>query len=338
MQSSQSTFQTLLGRIRGHQLAALIQLAARCDLADRVGARRLLAELAAELRCNQDALRRMVRALSAFDIFAIDGSDVVTQTAASRFLMKDSPSSLHAAACFWGLPCMWETWGELEYAVRSGECAFEHGFRQPLFDYFEGDPEASARFNRFMAASPDERHSAVVSAYDFTPFGCVADIGGGNGMLLARVLAAAPQARGLLCDRAEVVAQPCVEFASLRRAGRCDVVAANFFEGVPAGADAYILSQIIHDWDDEHALQILRHCRHAVAGRAALLPVERVLDLERPGVNANNFLSDIEMLVLHKAAERTMDEYRTLLREAGFRVERLVDTASPFSVIECRAS
>lgn len=335
MQSEHSIYQTLLGRIRGHQLAALIHVAARCDLADRVGEGRRLSELAQELRLNASALGRILHALAAFDLFEVDDEDFVTQTAASRLLMKDGPRSLHAAASFWGLPCFWQAWGDLEHSMRTGECAFERSVGRPLFNYLEEHPDDERVFDRFMAASPDDRHSAVVAAYDFTRFGCVADIGGGDGMLLAQVLGAAPQARGILFDRGSVVAHPAPGLRAFTAQGRCGIVPGSFFEHVPEGADAYLLSQIVHDWDDDAAAVILRNCRKAMAKGAVLLVIERVLDLKRPDRNVNNFLSDIEMLVLHKAAERTTEEYRNLLRQAGFRVERIIDTSSPFSVLEC---
>lgn len=339
MPSNSTTLDTLLGRIRGHQLAAMIHLAARIDLPDRVGNGRGVQELADELRLNSGALRRMVRALAAFDIFTIDDHDHVGQTEASRLLMSDAPRSLHAAASFWGMTCSWQAWEGLEYAVRTGECAFEHRFGTPLFDYLDDHPECGRVFNRFMAAGPDDRHAAVVSAYDFLGFGCVADIGGGDGMLLAAVLRAAPRSRAILFDRASVVATPVPAIAPFVQEGRCEIVAGDFFEGLPSGADAYLLSQIIHDWGDDDALAILRNCRKAARQDATLLLIERDLDLDpgRARSNANNFLSDIEMLINHKAAERTTEQYRALLHAAGFRIERIVRTDSPFYVLECIA-
>jgi len=335
MSESNKTFEALLGRIRGHQLAAMIHLAARWDLADRIGEGRPLAEVARELKADFGALRRMARALAAFDIFAVNDEDFATQTAASRLLMKNDPRSLHAAAMFWGMPAAWETWGDLEYSVKTGECAFEHRFEQHLFTWFAEHPQESADFNRFMAVSPEERHAAVVKAYDFTKFGCIADVGGGNGMLLNRILAAHPQGRGILYDRGNVVDDAIGDIKALASAGRCDIVAGNFFESVPQGADIYLLSQIIHDWDDERVLQILRNCRKALAANAVLLLIERSVDLGSGPVHVNNFLSDIEMLVLHRAAERTTAEYRALLEKSGFRIERVIGTDCPFYLIEC---
>lgn len=327
----------LLAQIRGHQLAALIHLAVRWDLPDRIGERRGLADLAHELQVDFASLRRMVRALAASGIFSVDEQNVATQTPASRLLMRDVPSSLHAAASFWGMSAAWRAWADLEYAIRTGDSVFEHLFQRPLFDYLDEHPGHLENFNRFMQRSPEERHAAVVQAGDFARFQRVADIGGGNGQLLATILAAAPSVHGILHDRASVVGQPVHALRAMAWAGRCDIVCGDFFEAVPRGADAYVLSQILHDWDDSNALRILGRCREAAEAGTTLLVIERLLDLGADGARANDFLSDIEMLVLHRSGERSTQEYRSLLDEAGFRVERVIATTSPFSLIECQA-
>lgn len=333
MQSDGSHIKDLLSKIRGHQLAALIHLAARWDLADRVGEGEGLSAIADALPAEVNSLRRMMRALAAFGIFSIDHSDFVTQTATSCLLMRDNPQSLHAAASFWGLPAAWQTWGDLDYSIRTGESAFEQRFQQTLFEYFKENTAAAQVFNRFMAVSPDERHAAVVEAYDFSPFNRVADIGGGSGRLLVEILNACPETYGILCDRVEVIQNATPDFSKLAGDGRCEAKPVNFFAKVPSGADAYLLSQIIHDWDDAAALSILRNCRSAVEPGSVLLLIERALDGHIS--DTNYYLSDIEMLVLHRACERSIADYRELLREAGFHVERVIPTRSPFSIIEC---
>ncbi|CAN7377555.1 hypothetical protein LJR230_002166 [Trinickia sp. LjRoot230] len=333
--SDQAIFDTLLSRIRGHQLAALIHLAVRWDLADRIGNGRHLDDLAHELLADAGPLRRALCALAAFDIFTVGYDGLVEQTAASRLLMRSSSPSLHAAARFWAMPAAWAAWGELEDAVRTGECAFERTFHQSLFDYLEENAEDRSSFQQFMSASPDDRHRAVARAYDFARFEQIVDIGGGNGMQLAMILAACPASRGILCDRESVVEHATREIVELARAERCEIVACDFFDHVPRGADAYVLSQIVHDWDDTSALKILRKCREAARSDSVLLVIERFFESNGGTTHPNSFLSDIEMLVLHGAAERSANEYRTLINKSGFRIERVVQTDSPFSVIEC---
>lgn len=333
MRTDEADRKGLLSKIRGHQLAALIHLAARWDLADRVGEGQRIATIADALSADVNSLRRMTQALASFGIFAIDHSGFVTQTAASRLLMRDASQSLHAAASFWGSPAVWQTWGDLEYSNLTGKSAFEQRFHRSLFEYLSEDVDAAQVFNRFMTESPEERHRAVIRAYDFSSFNRIADIGGGSGQLLVEILNAFPKPYGVLCDRAEVVRNVTPDFQKLADNGRCEARPVDFFVEVPRGADVYLLSQIIHDWDDASALRILRNCGSAAESQSVLLLIERASNSHNSDVNF--YLSDMEMLVLHGACERSTDGYRNLLHAAGFHVNRIIPTNSPFSIIEC---
>jgi hypothetical protein len=303
---------------------------------DRVGEGRDIGGLAEELQAHPAALRRMLRALAAADVFSVNHDDFVTPTPASRYLSRDTPGSLHAAAAFWGMPDAWAAWGDLAHSIRTGRSAFEHRLQMPLFDYLDSRPEEATHFHRFMSSGIESRHEAVLAACDFQRFGSLVDVGGGNGMLLARILSTHAGASGTLFDRAGALDNVVPEIRRLCAAGRCSVVAGDFFHSVPKGADAYLLSQIVHDWGDDDAVHLLRNCRRAAGTGAVALLIERVLQ-GRGSRSINNFLSDIEMLVLHQSAERTPAEYEALAREAGWRVERIIETSSPFSVIECTA-
>lgn len=324
----------MLARVRGHQSAALIHLAARWSIPDRVGDGITVDALADKLAVDTGALRRMLRALASFEIFSIDDAGCIRQTAASRCLMRDAPRSLHAAALFWGMPAAWTAWGELEYSIRTGESSFEHLFQRSLFDYLGAHTEYGLAFDSFMALSPEQRHDTIVKSYDFSRFNCIADVGGGNGRFIATILRATPTARGIVYDRPGVVEGASHEINALGVGERCTIVPGDFFVNVPGGADAYILSQIIHDWEDEAALRILRNCRQAAGKKSVLLLIERIFDLDADKISPNSYLSDIEMLVLHKAAERSTGEYKELLRESGFQLQTVISTASPFSIIE----
>jgi hypothetical protein len=230
---------------------------------------------------------------------------------------------------------VWVAWGDLEQALRTGDCAFEARFGQSFFGHLQAHPEQSAVFQGFMSRSPENRHAAVARAYDFSRFARIADIGGGDGMQLAAILTAHPNITGLLYDRASVLSDIAVDLVGLARNDRCEIIPGDFLQSIPAGADAYLLSQILHDWSDASALRILRNCRDVMQPQSVLLIIERLFEPERGVTTPNSFLSDIEMLVLHGAAERSIDEYRTLLLRGGFRIERVVRTDSPFSLIEC---
>ena len=175
-------------------------------------------------------------------------------------------------------------------------------------------------------------NSAILDAYDFGRFGIVVDVAGGNGTLLAALLAAHPQMRGILLDQEHVVsgAEPVLRAAGVL--DRCEVVAGSFFSSVPEGGDAYVLKSIIHDWEDEESVAILRTCRGAMGAQAVVLVIER--DLGRPNENAVAKLSDLNMFVMPGGRERTIDEYAALLDRAGLRLHGAQPTATGLLVIE----
>jgi hypothetical protein len=174
--------------------------------------------------------------------------------------------------------------------------------------------------------------AALLAAYDFGRFGTIVDVGGGNGTLLALLLAAHPAARGILFDQAHVVAAADSGLAAAGVADRCEIVAGSFFENVPTGGDAYVLKSIIHDWEDEESVAILRGCRASMGPAAVVLLIER--DLGGPNENPAAKLSDLNMLVMPGGLERSEDEYAALFEQAGLRYTRTTVTATGHAVIE----
>ena len=194
------------------------------------------------------------------------------------------------------------------------------------------EPELGAIFNDAMTSVSELAIAPVVAAYDFSRFGTIADVGGGHGRLLAAILTAAPTARGLLYDLPQVVEGAPAILDKYDVAERVQVVSGSFFDSVPAGADAYLLKNIIHDWPDEEALVILRNIRAAAVPGNTLLLVEGVIpDHDREFLGK---WTDMEMLIGIAARERNEEQYRKLYQQAGFRLTRVVETASPFSVVE----
>jgi hypothetical protein len=189
-----------------------------------------------------------------------------------------------------------------------------------------------------MAAFSAALSTPLIAAYDFGSFRCIADVGGGTGRLLADILVANPDVRGMLYDLPNVVAAapPLLEASGV--AGRCKVVAGDFFASVPEGADAYVLKSVLHDWDDARAIDILASCRRAMAPTSTLLIVERVMpEKAEQGRAVEAYLLDLEMLVLTPGGhERTEAEFRAILSAAGFTITRIVPTTAPVSVIEAR--
>jgi hypothetical protein len=201
-----------------------------------------------------------------------------------------------------------------------------------VFDYFAKNPEQAAVFNRAMTDMSMATAPAVVEGYDFSGTGTLADIAGGHGYLLAQILKANPKMKGVLFDMPQVIAGAGELLEREGVAERVEKVAGDFFTSVPAGADAYIMKHIIHDWDDARARKILRNIRSVMPASGKVLIVETVV----PEGNEPHYskLLDLEMLASPGGIERTPAEYSELLAAAGLRLSRIVPTPSPFSIVE----
>ncbi len=317
--------------VRSFQLSRMIAVVAGFEIADRIGDQPVsVAELARGCGAHPAMLLRLLRALAAFGIFLVTEDGNVAHSGASRRLRRNSTPTFHHAARYWTTPGNWAAWAKLEHTIRTGAPAFEAVFGMPNFEYLNGHPDEAERFNAFMQHSPDDRHTAVADAYDFATFRTLVDVGGGNGALLAVLLRRYEHLRGVLFDQANTVAAAQSVFGPV--IARCSIEAGDFFGRVPAGGDAYLLSQILHDWDDEHCLRILANCRASMPPGSRLLVIERVLD---PTSDPMNYLSDMDMMLLFPGAkERTLKEFAELFTAAGFGPPSLTLTNSPFSIIE----
>ncbi len=319
--------------IRAYQVSKMIQVAAALQLADRVAdGPRSATTLAAESDAEPTMLLRLCRALAAFGIFAVDAEGQVSQTARSECLRQNATPTLYHYAKYSTSPHMWQPWANLEHAVRTGGSAFELVYHMPNFEYLNTHPEEANLFHLFMQHGPDDRHAAVVAAYDFSSAGLVVDVGGGNGALLAAILGANPHARGVLFDQEAVVASISPTLASF--VGRVQVQAGSFFETIPSGGDTYTMSQILHDWDDGRCLSILSNCRQAMGPGKRLLVIERLLEQEAGRTNPMNYLADINMMVILYGRERTPTEFAGLLKESGFGEPQIFRTRSAFCILE----
>lgn len=319
--------------IRGFQISRIIRLVADLGIADRIapdGAAGV-GELAEASGVLPEPLLRALRALAAFEIFGLDAAGQVSHTPRSLLLRRDAPGSLHASARFWTAPGSWRAWEELDAAL-AGEVPHERAWGKGRFAYLRDNPAEARIFDAFMARFPDGRHGAVAAAYDFSGASLVADIGGGNGEMLRRILAAFPTAKGILFDRPDVIAAVAPDALA---GGRITRQPGSFFESVPAGADLYLLVRVLHDWSDEDALRILRICRASMAGRARLLVVEALMQPDPKHGLPTEYLIDMQMMAMFgRARERSADEFRGLLAEAGFDIARIVPTASSVSILE----
>jgi O-methyltransferase/methyltransferase family protein len=290
--------------------------------------------LAAACGADPDALFRLMRALVSIGVFACNPDGSFTLTAASELLRSDTAGSLRDYAIMQGERWTWQSWGEIEFSVRTGRPAFEHVFGAPLFEYYNRHPEAgqvsAAALNALSAADND----AVASTYPFPRTGVVVDVGGGRGSLLGAILSRRPGMRGVLFERGAVAEAAAADLAVAGLQARCEAVGGDFFSEIPAGGDVYVLKKVLHDWQDKQARAILQACRAAMNQTARLLIAEFVLP-NNDTPSAAKWL-DLLMLVYAGGRERTEAEYGDLLASAGFSIGRVISTKSGIGLLEGR--
>ena len=296
------------------------------------------AEIAAEVNrghggpVHVQALHRVLRGLAVLDVVVEEEEGRFGLGPLGRHLCSDHPDSVRLTAIEFA-EVYYPAWGEILHTMRTGEPAFPHVFEMDAWQFRAQRPELSEAFNRRMAQLTTRAIEGIQRAYDFSAVRTLVDVGGGNGTLLAALLRAHRDMRGVLLEAAHVVPAARALLESERVAGRCDVVTGDFFERVPEGADAYVLKTIVHDWDDERAAAILRVCERAMRPDSRLLLLERVL-AERAVDDPEAVDTDLTMLLQLGGRERTAAEFGALLRAARLRLSRIVPTGSPFSVIE----
>jgi hypothetical protein len=312
---------------KAHIAARCLHVVAECGAADAVGTSGVTpAALAAHTGLTADALDRMLRLLAAHGVFAHGPNGTYVHTAASELLRTDHPRSLRSYVRMNGMPAFWDRYAELAATARASRPRFDMG---GLVEYFAAHPEQSAIFNAAMVAKSRVVLPAVVAAYDFGRFATIADIGGGRGHLLRLILERAPNAAGTLFELPHVI-------ADAQPAPRLTLAPGSFFTDPLPRADAYLLMDLIHDWDDADALRILRAVRAAAAPHARALIIETLVP-EAPGPHFGKTL-DIIMLAVTGGRERTQSQYAALLAAAGFALERVVPTASQYSIVEAVTS
>ena len=266
----------LIEMIRGYQLSQALYVAAKLGVADclRDGPR-TSDELAQATGTHAPALYRLLRTLASRGVFAEITDRRFALTPLGELLRSDVVSSVQAELLLWGHPILWESWGHLTHSVQTGERAFDHLYGMGIWEYLARHPEDRASFSAGFAAS--EQHDQLLSAYDFSSINLIVDIGGGNGRLLSAVLRANPRTHGVLLDTPGVVSGADEILRAEGVAERCRVIGGDFFAELPSGGDVYILSRVLMDWDDEHAVRILRNCRRAVAEQGRVLIVDRII-------------------------------------------------------------
>jgi len=312
----------------GYWLPRCLHTVAELGVADHIDREAVsAAELAKRCEANEQALYRVMRALSSLGIFEQTAEGFV-HSPLSVLLRSDHPQSMRAFARMMGITAFWNSFLHMEHVVRTGEMGAVKVDPEGLFHYFQHHPHEGALFNDAMAAKARGAIFAVLKAYDFSRFDSVADVGGGKGHLVRAILDSSPAVKGALFDQPHVV-------ATVPASNRLQVIGGDFFKGGIPASDLYMLMEVLHDWNEEPARQILQSIRAAARPGAHLVIIETVMpDVSQAHV-ANGL--DIVMLVLTGGQERTRNEHEALLKSAGFSLNRVVTTESSYSILEAVA-
>ena len=324
----------LMQMAMGSWVTQTIYVAAKLKIADVLSREpKTCDELAAAIHTPTQALSRLLRALSSLGIVTPVDSGRFALTAIGRSLEAERVGSLRSMMLTIG-EIHYDAWGSLLHSVKTGTAAFPRIFGAALFDHLDRNVQAGDTFHQAMSESSALISLAVLAAYDFSAIDVLADIGGGYGRFLTAILQAYPSMRGVLMDTPAVVAVAAQKLELHPCRLRCALVAGNLLEAVPSRAGGYLLSGVLHDWDDEDAVRILDNCRRAMAPAAKVLVVESVL-----AATADTFgpLLDLNMLVMTGGRERTEEDFRRLFKAAGLAVTQVIPTLGPQCVIEGRA-
>ena len=316
-----------------HWVSHIVYVAAKLSVADYLAnGAKLADELAGPTGTQAPALYRLMRTLAHLGILTEDDSHRFALTPLGDALKTDAPGSARASILTLASDWMSRGLGQLLYSVETGKSGFEKSLGMPIFDWLAKHPQEASMFSETMVGIHGAEPPAVAAAYDFSSFATIVDVGGATGHLLTTILRQYPGPRGILYDLPHVVRDAPTLIQARGLAERITVESGSFFERVPNGGEAYLLSHIIHDWTEDQCLTILGHCRRAMKPGSRLLIIEMVL----PAGNAPHpgKMLDMMMLVGPGGQERTEHEYATLLGKAGFHLTRVVPTASPVSVVE----
>ncbi len=321
--------------VTGGAMSQAVAVAAELGIAEHlsVGPKHA-AEIARDAGCHTPSLQRLLRALASVGLCTegADGAFALTQSGA--LLRADAPQSLRHWAVWWGQH-LWFEWAHLLHSVRTGESARQLIRGTAAMEHLEHDTQAAAIFDQAMAELTRLVTRSVVRAHDFSTVERVVDVGGGYGELLGSLLQAHPRLRGVLFDRPHAIARAQAHLESAGVADRCEIAVGSFFDAVPAGADAYLLKSVIHDWDDAQSAAILSNCRRAMRRDGLLVLVEVVMPQRVEASAAHRDLArrDLSMLIGPGGKERTALEFENLLASAGFRMRSVVPAALRHCVI-----
>lgn len=325
--------QVLWRMLTGCFLSQALYVAAKLEIADLVkDGPKSADELAVLTDTHTLSLYRLLRALASTGVFVEDEQGRFGLTPLANLLRKDIPGSMHAAGLLIGSVLQWPALGQMLYSVQSGESAFDYLFGMDMWEYNKHHPEAHELFQYSMTSFSAGEQKAILEAYDFSPYGTIVDIAGGQGKLLASILNAYPEKKGMLIELPNVAKEAEKVFQAAGVAERAQAVAGDMFAAVPSGGDIYMMKTVLHDWDDEQAVTLLQSCKAALPEQGKLLLISRVV--APPNVPDASKFMDLNMMVTLGGRERTAAEIEKLLNEADLTLTRIIPTRSPLSIVE----
>lgn len=312
----------ILDILYNYQLACCTYVTAKLNICELLfDSPKSIADLAEATQSDPGALRRVLKVLAAQGIFQETENDIFAFTPAAAALHGETEGSIK----FYLQAILGEhypAFGNMLYSVQTGKTAFDHYYKMDVWEFYGRNPEIAANFNKAMAGLTEYYAREIIAAYDFSRFGNIVDIGGGNGALLFAVLKANAHLYGMIFDAAHVIpgAEALILESGLK--DRCTAASGNFFEAIPAGMDAYMLKYILHDWSDEDGIKILKNCSDAMRPKAKLLIFEAVI----PGGNTyhEGKYTDVTMLVATRGRERNEEDFRRMLEAAGLDYVRTI--------------
>jgi ubiquinone/menaquinone biosynthesis C-methylase UbiE len=323
----------ILQMASGYWVSQSIYVAAKLGIADLLkDSPKSCDELATATGTHAPSLYRVLRALASLGVFAETQPNHFSLTPLAACLQSDVPDSIRAYVILRGEE-QYRAWGDLLHGVQTGGSPFEHIYGMNLFDYLAQNPESAKIFDESMTNLSAIESAAIAASYDFSSIQTLVDVAGGEGLLIASILKSNPTLKGVLFDQPYVIERAKRFLEAEGVLERCQLAEGNFFESVPEGGDAYILKHIIHDWDDERAIAILKQCHKVMPDNGKVLVAEQVIP---PGNEPfMGKLLDLHMLVMAPGGrERTEAEYRALFEKAGFKLTRIVPTQREVSIVE----
>jgi SAM-dependent methyltransferase len=319
--------------LTGFWSARAVYIAAKLGLADLVkDGPKTVTELAVLTGTHAPSLYRVLRALASIGWFEEDASGRFGPTPLTVGLQTGVPGSLRSLAMTELGEEHYPAWGDLLFSVKTGKLAFNQVFGMANWEFWASHPENAQIFNQAMSEVTAVLEPAVLEALDLSGFKRIVDAGGGKGTLMTSILRAYPSARGVVIALPHVIEQGRQLIDAQGLSARCELVAGDFFESVPEGGDAYILKWVIHDWDDERSIAILKNCHRAMSPDGKLFVIEAVIP-SRSEPFFHKFM-DLNMLVMTGGRERTETEYRALFEKAGFHMNRITSTPTEVAVLE----